>query len=196
VTELASAPPRCPWAIDRDGRPIDLLADYHDTEWGTVQRNDTRLFEKLSLEAFQSGLSWLTILRKRESFRRAFAGFDPSIVARFDDADRTRLLADASIVRNRAKVDAVIWNASQLLELLAIEGSFAGWLDRTIPRRGPLPLEARLLDLPAETAESRTLAGALRQRGFRFVGPTTAYAFMQAVGIVDDHLPGCFRYRG
>jgi DNA-3-methyladenine glycosylase I len=172
------------------------MTAYHDDEWGTIQRDDTRLFEKLSLEAFQSGLSWATILRKRDAFRRAFAGFEPADVARFDDADRGRLLADASIVRNAAKIDAVIWNAGRLVELVATEGSFAAWLERTVPRRGPLPADATMADLPAQTAGSGALARSLRERGFRFVGPTTAYAFMQAVGLVDDHLPGCFRYRG
>jgi len=196
VSARADDPPRCGWAVDREGRPIELLTAYHDDEWGTVQRDDTRLFEKLSLEAFQSGLSWLTILRKRESFREAFAGFEPARVARFDSVDRARLLADASIVRNRLKIDAVIWNAGRFLELVGEQGPFAGWLDRTIPRRGPLRPDATMADLPAETAESRTLAAVLRGRGFRFVGPTTVYAFMQATGIVDDHLPGCFRYSG
>ncbi len=187
---------RCAWAVDPDGRPIDLMTAYHDDEWGTVQRDDTRLFEKLCLEAFQSGLSWLTILRKRESFQAAFAGFEPAIVAAFDDTDRSRLLGDVSIVRNRAKIDAVIWNAGRFLELVEADGPFAEWLDRTVPPRGPLPADTVLTELPAETAGSRTLARALKQRGFRFVGPTTAYAFMQAVGIVDDHRPTCFRYRG
>ena len=172
------------------------MTAYHDEEWGTIQRDDRRLFEKLCLEAFQSGLSWSTILRKRESFRSAFAGFEPAVVARFDAADRARLLADASIVRNRAKIDAAIWNAGRFAGLVAVEGPFVGWLERTVPRRGPLPPDATMADLPAETPESRALARALRDRGFRFVGPTTSYAFMQAVGLVDDHLPGCFRYRG
>ncbi|HLA15520.1 MAG TPA: DNA-3-methyladenine glycosylase I [Candidatus Limnocylindrales bacterium] len=192
----AADPPRCAWAVAADGRPVELMTAYHDDEWGQVQRDDRRLFEKLCLEAFQSGLSWLTILRKRESFQRAFAGFEPARVARFDDADRARLMADSSIVRNRAKIDAVIWNAGRFDELVAREGPFAEWIDRTIPVRGPLPPDATMADLPAETAESASLARALRDRGFRFVGPTTAYAFMQATGIVDDHLPGCFRYRG
>jgi DNA-3-methyladenine glycosylase I len=188
--------PRCWWAVDRDGRPVEHMTAYHDEEWGAVQRDDVRLFEKLCLEAFQSGLSWSTILRKREAFRAAFAGFEPAVVARFDDDDKARLMADASIVRNRAKIDAVIWNAARMTELIAQEGSFKAWLDRTIPPRGPLPPGTGPGDIPAETPASRLLAKALRGRGFRFVGPTTAYAFMQAVGIVDDHLPGCFRYRG
>ena len=187
---------RCAWAVGPGGGPVDLMTAYHDDEWGQVQRDDRRLFEKLCLEASQSGLSWLTILRKRESFREAFAGFEPARVARFDGVDRARLLADASIVRNRLKIDAVIWNAGRFLELVGEQGPFAGWLDRTIPRRGPLRPDATMADLPAETAESRTLAAVLRGRGFRFVGPTTVYAFMQATGIVDDHLPGCFRYSG
>ena len=189
-------PGRCAWAVDGVGQPVALMTAYHDEEWGTVQRDDRRLFEKLCLEAFQSGLSWATILRKREAFRAAFAGFEPTVVARFADADRARLLADASIVRNRAKIDAVISNAGRFVDLVAVEGSFAGWLERVVPRRGPLPAEATLADVPAETPASRALADALRARGFRFVGPTTAYAFMQSVGLVDDHLPGCFRYRG
>ena len=189
-------PARCPWAVDRDGRPVALMTAYHDEEWGTVQRDDRRLFEKLCLEAFQSGLSWSTILRKREAFRSAFAGFEPAVVAGFDDADRARLLGDASIVRNRSKIDAVIWNAGRFAELAAAEGSFVGWLERIVPRRGPLPPDATMVDLPTETPASRDLARTLRDRGFRVVGPTTAYAVMQAVGLVDDHLPCCFRYRG
>jgi DNA-3-methyladenine glycosylase I len=172
------------------------MTAYHDQEWGTVQRDDHRLFEKLSLEAFQAGLSWATILRKREAFRSAFAGFSAAQVARFDDSDRARLLADSSIVRNPAKIDAVIWNAGRFVELVAVEGPFAEWLERIVPPRGPLPRDATAEDLPAETPGSRALASGLRARGFRFVGPTTAYAFMQSVGLVDDHLPGCFRYRG
>lgn len=195
---MTSAVPgdRCPWAVGRDGQAIPLLTAYHDDEWGTLQRDDRRLFEKLSLEAFQAGLSWLTILRKREAFREAFAGFDPVAVAGFDEADRTRLLADATIVRNRAKIEAVTWNAGRFVDLVDRVGPFAGWLDRIVPARGPLPPGTTPGEVPAETPASRALATALRAEGFRFVGPTTAYAFMQSVGIVDDHVAGCFRYRG
>jgi DNA-3-methyladenine glycosylase I len=173
---------RCPWAT---GVP-DYL-DYHDREWGRPIRTDNGLFERLTLEAFQSGLSWLTILRKREAFRRAFAGFDIAAVAAFDDRDRRRLLADAGIVRNRAKVDAAIANARAALGLTdglaALIWSFA-------PEPGPAP--ATGADVPASTPQSKALALGLKRSGFVFVGPTTAYALMQAAGLVNDHLAGCW----
>jgi DNA-3-methyladenine glycosylase I len=172
------------------------MVAYHDEEWGTPVHDDGRLFEMLSLEAFQAGLSWQTILRKRDNFRRAFSAFDAAAVAAFDDADRARLLADAGIVRNRAKIDATIGNARALLDLQREEGPFDAFLRANLPSARPLPVTAPLDDLPARTTESDALSKALRQRGFRFVGSTIVYAFMQAVGLVDDHLPGCFRYRG
>lgn len=178
--------PRCPW-----GASTPDYAEYHDHEWGRPVHGDHALFERLSLEAFQSGLSWLTILRRREGFRTAFAGFDIVEVARFTDTDRARLLADTGIIRNRAKIDATLANARVLAtwssgELDALIWSFA-------PPAGPAP--AALTEVPATTAESRALAKELKRRGLRFVGPTTAYATMQACGLVNDHLVDCaFRH--
>jgi DNA-3-methyladenine glycosylase I len=173
---------RCSWGA---GTP-DYLP-YHDTEWGKPLHGDTALFERVSLEAFQSGLSWITILRKRPAFRAAFAGFDPARVAAFDEADVERLLADAGIVRNRAKVLATIANARAVLDL---EGSLDDLLWSFAPRpKRPAP--RGLGDVPAVTDESTAMAKALKRHGFRFVGPTTAYALMQATGMVNDHLAGC-----
>jgi DNA-3-methyladenine glycosylase I len=172
------------------------MVAYHDDEWAVPVRDDTELFERLALESFQAGLSWSTILRKRESFRSAFQGFDPAVVATFDDGDRTRLLADAGIVRNRAKIDATIDNARGVLGLRDEFGSLGAYLDRFAavppPRRPP---DATMADLPSSTPASDALSRDLKARGFRFVGSTIVYAFMQSVGMVDDHLPGCFRYR-
>jgi DNA-3-methyladenine glycosylase I len=162
---------------------------YHDTEWGRPVRGEVPLFERLSLEAFQSGLSWLTILRKRDGFRRAFAGFDPELVAGFGAADVDRLLQDAGIVRNRAKIEAVVTNAAAVVRLRE-RGGLDALVWAHVPAEPPPP-PASLADVPAVTAESRALAAALRREGFRFVGPTTAYAAMQACGLVDDHLLGC-----
>jgi DNA-3-methyladenine glycosylase I len=178
--------PRCPWALSTP----DYL-DYHDTEWGrplTGDATDSALFERLSLEAFQSGLSWLTILRKREAFRAAFAGFEPVRVAAFDESDVARLMADAGIVRNAAKIAATINNAARVAEL---DGGFSDlvWSHRPAPR----PRPRTLAEVPAVTPESTALAKDLKRRGFRFVGPTTAYALMQATGLVDDHLADCRR---
>lgn len=178
--------PRCPWGLSTP----DYL-DYHDLEWGKPVHGDTPLFERLTLEAFQSGLSWLTILRKRDGFRAAFDGFDPDRVARYDDADVARLLADARIVRNRAKVAATIANARALVGLRESAGD--GALDELIWSHAPPPRPAptTLAEVPAATPESAALAKALKRRGFAFVGPTTAYATMQATGLVNDHLAGC-----
>ncbi len=173
-----------------DGDP--LYAQYHDTEWGHEVRGDTALFERLSLEAFQSGLAWITILRKREGFRAAFAGFDPQAVAAFDESDRERLLADPGIVRNRAKVDAVLANARALVALQDGGGSLTDLVWSHAPtERVRRPRAATFADVPASTPESAALARTLKGAGFRFVGPTTAYATMQACGLVDDHLAGC-----
>jgi DNA-3-methyladenine glycosylase I len=181
---------RCWWAA---GDP--LLTAYHDEEWGRPVDDDRHLFEMLTLEGFQAGLSWLTILRKRSAFRDAFAGFDPARVAAFDDHDRARLLADAGIVRNRAKIDAMIGNARAFLAVAAEFGSFAAYLASSLPPRTKQPPAAGPADLPATTPASDALSRDLKRRGFRFVGSTIVYSFMQAVGLVDDHLPGCFRYR-
>jgi DNA-3-methyladenine glycosylase I len=170
---------------------------YHDEEWGVPVHDETELFERLALESFQAGLSWSTILRKREAFRAAFSGFDPAAVAAFDAADRERLMADAGIVRNRAKIDATIGNAAALLRVAAEFGAFDAYLAEMVP--GPprrLPTGAEPGEIPASTPESDRLSKDLRRRGFGFVGSTIVYAFMQSVGLVDDHLPGCFRYRG
>jgi len=187
--------PRCWWAAGGP-RPDPLMVAYHDTEWGVPVGDDRELFERLALESFQAGLSWSTILRKRDAFRAAFAGFDPGLVAAFDGGDRERLLGDAGIVRNRAKIDATISNATAFLATAREFESFAAYLETIVP--GPparLPADAGGGEIPATTPASDALSRDLRPRGFRFVGSTTVYAFMQSVGLVDDHLPGCFRYR-
>ncbi len=171
-----------------DGDP--LYAAYHDTEWGVPVRGETELLERFCLEAFQSGLAWITILRKRPAFRAAFAGFDPEAVARFADDDVARLLADAGIVRNRAKLDATIANARAVLGLWDAGRT----LTDLVWSHAPTPRAARLAtwaDVPTQTPESVALARELKAAGFRFIGPTTAYASMQACGLVDDHLASC-----
>jgi DNA-3-methyladenine glycosylase I len=172
---------RCWW-----GASTPEYVAYHDEEWGRPVRDDRALFEKLSLEAFQSGLSWLTILRKRESFRAAFAGFEIERVAAFGDADVERLLADAGIVRNRAKIEATIANARAAAALDVALAELL-WSFAPAARRRP----RTVADIPASTPESAAMAKELKRRGFRFVGPTTAYAMMQACGLVDDHIAGC-----
>ena len=171
------------------------MVAYHDDEWATPVHDETELFERLALESFQAGLSWSTILRKRPAFRVAFHGFDPHVVAGFDATDRARLMADAGIVRNGAKVDATIGNAIAFLAAAEEFGSFDAYLEALVPPPpARLPLTARAGDIPAATAASDALSKDLKRRGFRFVGSTIVYAFMQSVGLVDDHLPGCFRY--
>jgi DNA-3-methyladenine glycosylase I len=174
---------RCGW-----GAKAPEYVAYHDVEWGRPVHDDIRLFEKLCLEGFQAGLSWLTILRKREAFRRAFAGFDPAKVAAFGDADVARLLADASIIRSRAKIEAAIANGKAMLALGDTTLDELVWTHAPPPRPAPTGLHA----LPASTPESKALAKELKRRGFRFVGATTVYAMMQACGVVNDHLAGCF----
>jgi DNA-3-methyladenine glycosylase I len=173
---------RCPWGLSAP----EYVA-YHDEEWGRPVRGDTALFERLSLEGFQSGLSWLTILRKRENFRAAFAGFDASAVAAFGEQDVARLMADAGIVRNRAKINAVIANARAVLDLpdglTSLVWKYAG-------QDGPAP--QTLTEVPSQTPASKALSAELRRHGFRFTGPVTAYATMQACGVVNDHLAACF----
>jgi DNA-3-methyladenine glycosylase I len=174
---------RCPWGLSAP----EYVA-YHDTEWGRPVRGDQAIFERLCLEAFQSGLSWLTILRKRENFRSAFAGFEIEAVAAFGPADVARLLADAGIVRNRAKINAAIGNARAALELK--EGlSDLFWSHADTSAR---PAPATLADVPAQTAASKQLAKELKSAGFVFTGPVTVYASMQACGLVNDHLAACF----
>ncbi|MFD0802757.1 DNA-3-methyladenine glycosylase I [Streptomonospora algeriensis] len=165
----------------------DLL-HYHDTEWGLAITADDAMFERICLEGFQAGLSWLTILRKRPALREAFAGFDPEAVADYGEADVERLLGDARLIRSRPKIEAVIRNARAALEM---PGGLSALVWRHAPERHPVP--ERVTDLPASTPESTALAKALKRHGFTFVGPTTAYAAMQAAGVVDDHLSGCFR---
>ena len=173
---------RCPWGLSAP----EYLA-YHDEEWGRPVRGDTAIFERLCLEGFQSGLSWLTILRKRENFRAAFAGFEPAAVAAFGDQDVARLMADAGIVRNRAKINAVITNARAVLALPASLTELV-WKYAADPAPAPQTLE----DLPSSTPASKALSAELRRHGFTFTGPVTAYATMQACGIVNDHLAACF----
>lgn len=177
--------PRCHWAV---GGAPEYLA-YHDHEWGRPVTEDDTLFERLTLEAFQSGLSWLTILRKRPAFRAAFADFHIETVAAFDDADAARLLGDAAIVRNRRKIEAAFANARAALPLIAEHGSLAAFFWRFRPE-GHEPPRSRA-DFVAASPESAALAAALKRHGFRFVGPTTAYSLMQAAGIVNDHVRGC-----
>jgi DNA-3-methyladenine glycosylase I len=174
---------RCWWA----GSAPEYVR-YHDEEWGKPEHSGRALYEKLCLEAFQSGLSWLTILRKREAFRAAFAGFDPATVAAYGDAEVARLMADAGIVRNRAKIEATIANARAVLEL---DVPLAELLWSFAPDPAARPAPAASADVPAVTSESTAMAKELKRRGFRFVGPTTAYALMQACGLVNDHLAGC-----
>ncbi len=182
--------PRCRW-----GDSTDDYRAYHDSEWGYPVGDDVRLFEKITLEGFQSGLSWLTILRKRDAFRRAFAGFDFRQVAGFGKADVNRLLGDAGIIRHRGKIEAAINNAGRAVELVAAEGSLAAYAWGFEPPPRPRPLGHAQLAALATTPESTALAKDLKRRGWRFVGPTTAYAFMQAMGLVNDHLAGCHVYQ-
>lgn len=187
--------PRCWWS---GTTTADLaMVRYHDEEWGTQVRGTTELFERLALESFQAGLSWSIILRKRAAFRSAFRDFEPAAVAGFRSTDVARLMADAGIVRNRAKIEATIGNARAFLELdAATPGGFGAYLDGFVPPPRPRqPAGATPADLPAFTPAALALSKDLRTRGFRFVGPTIVYAFLQSVGWVDDHLPGCFRYR-
>ena len=180
---------RCFWVR---GAAPDYVA-YHDDEWGRPVTDDTRLFEKLCLEGFQSGLSWLTILRKRENFRRAFADFDIERVAGFGEADVARLLGDAGIVRHRGKIEATIHNARQACELIEREGSLAAfvWRYEPAPASRPVRLDEATLRTFTTSPEARALSKELKRRGWRFVGPTTAYAFMQSMGLVNDHQDGC-----
>ncbi len=180
---------RCFWGA---GTPD--YAVYHDGEWGRPVADDVRLFEKICLEGFQSGLSWLTILRKRENFRSAFAGFDFQKVAKFGEKDVARLLADAGIVRHRGKIESTINNARRAVELVEREGSLAAfvWRYEPAPEARPQHFDWATLSALGKTPESTALSKELKKRGWSFVGPTTMYAFMQGVGIVNDHLDGCF----
>jgi len=179
---------RCFWGVSTP----DYI-DYHDREWGFPVVDDRRLFEKLCLEGFQAGLSWLTILRKRDAFRRAFAGFDPAAVARFGVRDVKRLLGDAGIVRHRGKIESTINNAARVLEIIAERGSLSAYVWGFVPAAGERPRVVTRAALRAmtQTPTSVVLSKDLKRRGWTFVGPTTVYAFMQAMGLVDDHLEGC-----
>ncbi|MDQ4107344.1 MAG: DNA-3-methyladenine glycosylase I [Actinomycetota bacterium] len=182
---------RCEWA------PVDnpVYLAYHDEEWGVPVHDDRRLFEMLVLEGAQAGLSWSTILNKREGYRRAFAGFDPAKVARFDARKVDRLLADPSIVRNRLKVESTVANARAVLDVQEEDGSLDSYLWSFVGRAPKVSRFRTLSDIPAETPESKAMSKGLKGRGFRFVGPTVCYAFMQACGLVNDHVVSCFRYR-
>jgi DNA-3-methyladenine glycosylase I len=175
---------RCWWPGDDAG-----YLDYHDTEWGRPVHDDRRLFEKLCLEGFQAGLSWLTVLRKRPAFREVFADFDPEAVAGYGASDVDRLLTDARIIRHRGKVEATVTNARATVELIEQEGSLDEFVWRYAPASPPVPRSRS--DVRATSPEATALSRDLRRRGFRFVGPTTAYAFSQAMGLVDDHIVGC-----
>jgi DNA-3-methyladenine glycosylase I len=182
--------PRCPWANPAD----TLYTAYHDEEWGVPEYDPRALWEKLVLDGFQAGLAWITILRKREAFRAAFAAFDPEVVARFDDADRARLMADAAIVRSGAKIDAAIRGARVWLDMRERGEDFSALLWGFVDGA---PIQNRwegVGQVPAQTPAALEMAKALKAKGFNFCGPVIVYAFMQAVGMVNDHLTGCFRY--
>jgi DNA-3-methyladenine glycosylase I len=181
---------RCEWAAGSS----EAMTAYHDEEWGTPSHDDRHLFEMLTLEGAQAGLSWSTILNKREGYRRGFAGFDPAAVARFGQEDVERLLADPGIVRNRLKVESTIANAPRVLEIQHERGSFAAYLWGFVDGRPLVGNWRALAEMPAETELSRALSKDLKKRGFRFVGPTVIYAFMQAIGMVNDHTVDCFRF--
>ena len=184
-------PSRCAWVPEAD----PLYVGYHDEEWGVPLHDDRRLYELLVLEGAQAGLSWATILRKRDGYRRLFAGFDPEAVARFDGRRIEGLLADPAIVRNRLKVESAVENARRVLEVQAELGSLATLLWGFVDGEPVVNGWATVAEIPAETPTSRALSKELKRRGFRFVGPTVCYAFMQAAGLVNDHVTSCFRYR-
>ena len=181
---------RCGWAVPSD----PLYVAYHDEEWGVPSRDDRHLFEMLVLEGAQAGLSWATILHKREGYRRAFLDFDAEKVARFGPADIERLLTDPGIVRNRLKVASAVGNAKLVLEVQAEHGSLAGYLWRFVDGEPIVGRWSSLSEIPTETNESRAMSKDLKRRGFRFVGPTACYAFMQSTGLVMDHVTTCYRY--
>jgi DNA-3-methyladenine glycosylase I len=182
-------PTRCGWA---NGGPLEIA--YHDSEWGVPSHDDRHLFEMLILEGAQAGLSWSTILKKRENYRKAFARFDPAKVARFDGRKRAGLMRDAGIVRNRLKIEATVVNARQVLAVQNEHGSLAAYLWQFVGGEPIRNAWTSLGQVPAETTESRVMSKELVKRGFRFVGPTICYAFMQATGMVNDHITTCFRH--
>ncbi len=182
---------RCQWAADAGA----LDVHYHDTEWGVPSFDDRHLFEMLILEGAQAGLSWTTVLKKREHYRKVYSGFDPAKVARFSAPKQARLLADPGIIRNRLKVSASVDNAKAFVKVQKEFGSFADFIWAFVDHRPIQNQWRRLKEIPGETEQSKTMSKALKQRGFRFVGPTICYAFMQAAGLVNDHQLDCFRYR-
>ncbi|MFN3231967.1 MAG: DNA-3-methyladenine glycosylase I [Alphaproteobacteria bacterium] len=184
-----SEPKRCGWVGDDP-----LYQDYHDTEWGVAERDDRALFEKLILDGFQAGLSWITILKKRENFRVAFDGFRPDIIAGYGEDKIVSLLQDAGIIRHRGKIEATIGNARSYLRLMERDGGFAGFLWQFTDGEVLKNNWRNLSQVPAKTKESEAMSKALKAEGFKFCGPTICYAFMQAVGMVNDHTTNCFRY--
>jgi DNA-3-methyladenine glycosylase I len=186
-----SVPSRCAWVPEAD----PLYVAYHDEEWGVPVRDDRGLYELLVLEGAQAGLSWATILHKREGYRRLFAGFDPDAVAGFDGRRVEKLLADPAIVRNRLKVESAVENARRVLEVQAELGSLTALLWGAVDGEPVVNRWTTVAEIPAETDASRALSKELKRRGFRFVGPTVCYAFMQAAGLVNDHVVSCFRHR-
>jgi DNA-3-methyladenine glycosylase I len=181
---------RCGWA---GSDPLYIA--YHDQEWGVPLKDDRRLFEMLVLEGFQAGLSWITILRKRQNFREAFDDFDPELIARYGSEKVAALLADPGIVRNRAKVEGAILSARGCLELMREPGGLARFLWQFVGHRPIVNHPRSMSEIPSESAEARAMSKALKERGFKFVGPTICYAFMQATGMVDDHVVDCFRHQ-
>tara|TARA_R110002074_G_scaffold72420_7_gene166890 strand:- start:126 stop:704 length:579 start_codon:yes stop_codon:yes gene_type:complete len=185
---MAEAAQRCPWAGEDP-----LYRRYHDTEWGVPQFDDRALFEKIVLEGFQAGLSWITILRKRENFRAAFDGFQPAVIAEYNEAKQAELLADAGIIRNRAKIAATVTNAQAWLAVME-RGSFSDVVWKFVDGRPQRNARQSMAEVPAQTPVSQAMAKELKRLGFRFCGPTTCYAFMQAMGMVNDHLVSCPRH--
>ena len=183
-------PPTCPWATSHP-----LMAEYHDRQWGVPVHDDKILFEFLILESAQAGLSWLTILKRRENYRKAFSGFDPEAVAQYTDADRDRLLADPGIIRNRLKIDSAIQNAAAFLDIARRHGSFSRYIWTFVDNRPMVNHWQRQEEMPAQTEVSVKMSRALKKEGFSFVGPVICYSFMQAVGLVNDHLVSCLRHR-
>ena len=181
---------RCPWPGDDP-----LYVAYHDTEWGVPVRDDRALFEKLLLDGFQAGLSWITILRKRERYIQVYDRFQPEKIARYTPAKLEKLMTDPGIVRNRAKIEGSVGNARSYLAILEETGSFSDFLWQFTGGEPRINRYRAMAELPSQTGESRAMSRELKRRGFKFVGPTICYAFMQAVGMVNDHLTGCFRYR-
>jgi DNA-3-methyladenine glycosylase I len=190
IDEDAVVAERCDWVPERE----PLYVAYHDEEWGVPEHDDRKLYELLTLEGAQAGLSWLTILRKRDGYRRAFAGFDPEAVAAFDDRRVEELLQDPGIVRNRLKVESTVANARAVLAVRDELGSLDAYLWQLVGGEPIVNAWRTLAELPAETTESKAMSKDLKRRGFRFVGPTVCYAFMQAAGLVNDHVVSCFRY--